>query len=692
MRTGEFSKRFHGCLGGFLLLLAAVTGARGDLLETWHWRAPLPQGNSLYGAAQLNGNYFAFGELGTILTSADGTNWQQRISGTSLDLRAGAYGAGKYVIVGDWGTVLTSANCVDWTPQYAGTFYSLKAVTYSGSQFVAVGEESTILTSPDGVIWTQRATGNWTLWDVLFANGVYVAAGGIRASANVAAMRVLLISADGVAWTPRVLEPDGPFTSLAYGQGGFVAVAATESYLGNLDLWRSGNGADWKYDSVLSAGYYPWAHLIYAHAQWVLTAAIGMDYYSPYYGSGSILVSDDLTHWNSVGQYDVQLRGVAANSEGFVVARADGAFLVSGDGLTWSSPLAEPSTMSAVQDLKHLAGQFCLLGYGEIAFSPDGTTWTNRMAVTNTDSLRCITHGSGLYVAGSDNRTIWVSADGFTWTNPAPSLSDQLDADIVSIASGNGVFVGVSGYDAQVVTSPDGTNWLVQALNTNESASVYLRDVTFGNGRFVAVSGDGWACSADGTNWLLNTTNTGLQAVTAGNGHFVAVGYNLTATSTDGTNWAIQSHMWGDTPLSAVEFGQGVFVATGYNWNSASPLRTESPIWVSTDGVNWARRASNTPRQLTQVAFGNGTFVIAGEAGAVLQSDPMVVLELSDSLPPTISISGPMNRSYRIECRDDMLSNGGWETLTTLTNSCGPFVESTWTNGNQRFYRAVLLP
>ena len=191
-----------GCRCSALSLLGMIAVAmaawlpevRGLPLEQWYWRNPLPQGNALHNVVFENGAHIAVGELGTILSSADGTNWIRQISSTTVDLRDCAYGGGKYVVVGDFGTVLTSTDGVSWTPQYSGTFFSLNGITYADGQFVAVGEQTTILTSPDGATWVQRSSGNWELFDVIHAGATFVAAGGNLASGSTPGMRVLLTS------------------------------------------------------------------------------------------------------------------------------------------------------------------------------------------------------------------------------------------------------------------------------------------------------------------------------------------------------------------------------------------------------------------------------------------------------------------------------------------------------------------
>ena len=63
-------------------------------------------------------SYVAVGTSGTILTSSDGTSWDNRSSGTSLSLSGVTYGNNKFMTMGSSGTthtILTSSNGTSWT-------------------------------------------------------------------------------------------------------------------------------------------------------------------------------------------------------------------------------------------------------------------------------------------------------------------------------------------------------------------------------------------------------------------------------------------------------------------------------------------------------------------------------------------------------------------------------------------------
>jgi len=72
----------------------------------------------------------AFGYSGTILTSSDGTTWDNRTSGTSYVLPGGTYGNSIFVTVGDIGTILTSSDAITWTSRTSGTSEHLRRVIY----------------------------------------------------------------------------------------------------------------------------------------------------------------------------------------------------------------------------------------------------------------------------------------------------------------------------------------------------------------------------------------------------------------------------------------------------------------------------------------------------------------------------------------------------------------------------------
>lgn len=660
----------------------------GDVLEQWHWRSPLPQGNAIYGVVSANGTLVAVGEMGTILTSNDGTNWTPRASGTQMDLRDCAFGAGHYVVVGDYGTVLASIDLQTWTPQFAGTFYSLRGITFANGQFVCVGEQASILTSGNGVDWSMQASGPWQLEDVTYAEGLFVAAGGIGTEINQQHIRVLLTSTNAQSWAIRVLTYGPPFRSLTYGDGQFAVTTSPDPWNGFSSLWSSTNGLDWQPLPPVAMSAYQ-SRLTYGDGLWVLVNGVADYPVNP----GDILCSADLLNWTTAYTNSQSLSAVTFAGDKFVAAGYNGVLLTSADGTNWANPVAGIPDLFFLQ-LTFLNGRFVGVNPEQFFFSSNGVNWATAPAPTNTGRLVSLAFGHGLYVAGGEYRSVWISTNGAEWSTPETNLSLYPYGGNTHVAFGNGVFVGASGSQADILTSPDGLNWMTQTLVTNDGDSVYFNDLTFANGRFVAVANTAIATSLDGTNWHLLRTNLGLYSVAGGAGHFAAVGGNILASSNDGTNWVSQ---FSNDPgsISDVAFGAGWFVATTTtDYSSPPPIKQPRPYWISPDGFNWIRRTASTPQDMWPVAFGDGTFIAGTEHGGLLQTDPLITLALRPGSPTELGISGPRYRQYQVQYRDEITTTNDWALLGTLvvTNEPGWIQDPTATNAPRRFYRAALLP
>jgi hypothetical protein len=102
-----------------------------------------------------DGLFVGVGEVGHVVTSADGTNWLSQtidvpqIIGWPAGLYSVAYGAGWFVAVGEQSTVVASQDGSHWSPRdvLLGPFYSLTSVSYAGGSFVAVGNDGLVIQS-----------------------------------------------------------------------------------------------------------------------------------------------------------------------------------------------------------------------------------------------------------------------------------------------------------------------------------------------------------------------------------------------------------------------------------------------------------------------------------------------------------------------------------------------------------------
>jgi hypothetical protein len=98
------------------------------------------------------------GDRGTILTSANGTNWFTQTSGTTNWVYRVRAVNGRLVAVGEGGIILTSTNGTNWTSLASGTTRLLHAVDYLGDSYYAVGAQGTVLQSGSLTTWTNLGT------------------------------------------------------------------------------------------------------------------------------------------------------------------------------------------------------------------------------------------------------------------------------------------------------------------------------------------------------------------------------------------------------------------------------------------------------------------------------------------------------------------------------------------------------
>lgn len=298
---------------------------------------------------------------------------------------------------------------------------------YTDWYFVECGD----LLPPPGLVWTARTLPSIAYWSsIAFGNGMFVAVADFGTHAA--------SSPDGITWTARTLPWWGQWKSVAYGNGMFVAVSHLDGVAAT-----SLDGITW---TLHSSGY---------------------DWSSITYGNGVFAV--------------VETGSMAAAT--------------SSDGITWTvHPL--PST----------------------------ATWSS------------IAFGNGIFVAVAEGGTVAASSsDGITWTARTLPASENW----LSVAFGESIFVAVANASSASASSPDGITWAARTLS---SSSAGWSSVTFGGGIFVAIQGNGYqgaASSPDGITWTAGAMPSFgyWQSVAYGGGMFVAVVYdsNIAASA----EWAL---------------------------------------------------------------------------------------------------------------------------------------------------------
>jgi hypothetical protein len=224
-----------------------IATSETGLPDSWTSRTTIKSANQLNAVAYYQNTYIAVGNRGRGFTSADGITWSAPFYvDAALQARRGlAHSASVIVAVGDDSTIQTSTNGTTWTSRVTSTASTrLDAVAWSGSTFVAVGSTSTatglIRSSADGITWTTR-TSNATksLSTVAWGNGLFVAAG---------TDGVLVTSPTGTTWTARTSGISFPeqIKGLAYGSGRYTGVSSGGKII------TSTNGTTWSVQQTVA--------------------------------------------------------------------------------------------------------------------------------------------------------------------------------------------------------------------------------------------------------------------------------------------------------------------------------------------------------------------------------------------------------------------------------------------------------
>jgi len=142
-----------------------------------------------------------------------------------------------------------------------------------------------------------------------------------------------------------------------------------------------------------------------------------------------------------------------------------------------------------------------------------------------------------------------------------------------------------------------------------------------------------------------------------GGGVFLGVDHEqCTFISSDASSWVQQGGALTVIRPVAAAFGNGHFVTGG---SGGMEYSTKTSAWTLAS-------AGCLPRG---ICFGNGTFVAVGYAGAIVQSDPVVWLQIRS--PGTVEIFGSVGKTCSVDSMDT-ISGEDWMTRTNMTLFSSP--------------------
>ena len=207
------------------LVAPPLTGAVGSsTLSVWKVAsAPSPVGS--WSAVDFaNGQWIALGNGAAVAVSPDGSAW------TEYPVPLGSwksvtYGNGQFVALSSVNASpeeMVSTNGMNWSPvtALAGQW---AALTFGAGRFVAVSSRGQIITSTDATHWTQAWNhSNYDFTSVAYGNGHFVAAD--------TALGATAISATGLDWSRHLAPMAGlKWSAVVYGNGNFVTFDSSGS-------------------------------------------------------------------------------------------------------------------------------------------------------------------------------------------------------------------------------------------------------------------------------------------------------------------------------------------------------------------------------------------------------------------------------------------------------------------------------
>lgn len=261
---------------------------------------------------------------------------------------------------------------------------------------------------------------------------------------------------------------------------------------------------------------------------------------------------------------------------------------------------------------KPTGGEFFIVGNsGQILTSVDGVNWKQK--ITNIDkssNLYGIAYGAGKYVITGDKGRIYSSKDGVNWT--CSTIGTDTSLVFYNVTYGGEKFIAV-GNNGTVVTSIDGASW----TKGKSGIAKALRGITYGAGQYVAVGDDNYILtSQNGLDWSVKNYNLGygtIYCVTYAEGKFIAAQGCRVITSADGISWTSSLTTGTNNDVfNSIAYGNNMYIATCARGGATIVPK----YFVSNNGVNWSNGSMEaTTNNLSTVTFGNGKFIVGGEAG-----------------------------------------------------------------------------
>jgi|GEM_PF-2914107 len=568
-----------------------------------------PLGNTGFVAFNVliyaGGRFVALGVNNVILTSTDGSSWQQEPdapTGGAYEPSGGylTYYAGQYYLLRPTAGVLYRSPDVRTWSQVATLPAGLSRLTAGPSSLVATGSGGKILFSADGVNWAPVGTVPAELVSTSWSGAVHV---GDRFM--LMAPDLIVFTADGTDWEQRSVDIGDGINNRVYGEG----LRLGSSYLlgGPFGIRSSGDRVNWV-DAARPLG----------------TGGGNVEILNGrFFADGGRLASLDGAAWVRTNLHKPSM--IAHGRGQYVALDRDGMCSVSIDGLTWSLPQKAFTPSPLVDALTFGNGLFLALASNQAFTSSDGVHWTEAANYVSGLTARSIAFGNGLFAVATLYGRIFTSADGVTWTERLNAVS------INGVAFEDDQFI--AGSDSINYHSADGITWTQASPPANPiRGSLFAKGLGLG----VRVAGSSVQYSSDYLTWRSLMTG---QAVAFGNGVFVVAGnQNLYRSEplerelrlVEQTTSA-HDVLGAEVTLTVSATGIGVT----YQWYQGESGDTTSPVPTGADASLQVTVGSTPVNYWVRVSTPG-----ASVDSATIQVAPLVAPVFSRELQPQMVVAG----------------------------------------------------
>ena len=298
-------------------------------------------------------------------------------------------------------------------PSPTGSWY---AVSYGDGQWVALGHSPDVAVSPDGATWTEYPVpaGSWQ--SVAYGNGHFVALSSSDSNPEE------IVSTNGQSWTAAT-GPTGPWTALTFGEGRFVAVSSA----GQIDT--STNGMKWT--QAWHHGNYDFTSVAFGNGHFVATDS----------ALGAVAISTNGVSWSRLfpAPNTAAKWGAVVYGEGEFVAfdgSISGYISSSVYGNVWT--LHQLSPAEAIDGATFGCGGFVGVGQSTVSTenfisSTTGTAWTTTaVPIDGTSNWTAVGYGAHRFVAVDAAGNIAWSSTSANCSATMPKSPQQVSGNINS--------------------------------------------------------------------------------------------------------------------------------------------------------------------------------------------------------------------------------------------------------------------